>query len=104
MWMWTGRIETATTLAGNKERAVERLDVLFDVPGLARSQRLATMQTGLAITWYDQALGIREATGWAMARLLLHGVPPLVESSHGIIAHLDVIARQLGLLDSSSRS
>jgi hypothetical protein len=95
--MWAGRIETAATPAGDKNGAVEGLNVLFDVPGLAGSQGLATMQTGLAITSKDQAFGISKATGRTMPWLFGHGVPPPVESSHGMIARRDVIARQPGV-------
>jgi hypothetical protein len=59
--MWAGRIETATTLAGDKERASERLDILLDIPGVAWGERLATMQTGLAVTWDDQPLRVGKA-------------------------------------------
>jgi len=52
--MWAGRIETAATLAGDKEGAIERLDILLDIPGVAWGQRLATMQTGLAVTRDDE--------------------------------------------------
>jgi len=94
--MWAGRIETAATPAGYKNGAIEGLNVLFDVPRLAGGQGLATMQTGLAITSKDQALGISKATGRAMPWLFGHGVPPPVGSSPGIIARFDVIARQPG--------
>src|SRR6266498_4474744 len=94
--MWAGRIETATTPPSHKNRAIERLKVLFDIPSLAGSQGLATMQTGLAITSKDQALGISKTTRRAMPWLFGHGVPPPVGSSPGIIARFDVIARQPG--------
>src|SRR5215211_6026491 len=94
--MWAGWIEAAATPAGHKNWAIERLNVLFDVPGLAGSQGLATMQAGLAITSKDQAFGISKATGRTMPWLFGHGVPPPVESSHGMIARRDVIARQPG--------
>ena len=76
--MWAGRIDTAVALASHKDGSIERLDVLLDIPGLPRSQGLATMQTGLAVTRDDQALGIGKAPRRTMAWLLLHGVPPVM--------------------------
>jgi hypothetical protein len=52
--MWTGRIETAVALAGDKDGAIEGLDILLDVPGVAWGELVATMQTYLAITRDDQ--------------------------------------------------
>jgi hypothetical protein len=72
--MRAGRIDAAVTLAGHEERTSERLNVLLDIPGLARSQELTTMQAGLAVTRNDQALGIYKAPRRAMPRLF--AMPP----------------------------
>jgi len=78
--MRAGRIHATLALAGDKDRAIERLDILLDIPGVAWSELLATMQTGVTIARDDEPARIGKPAGWAVPWLLFHGVPPVMYS------------------------
>lgn len=93
--MGTGGIHAAVALAYDKDRPIQGLDVLLDRPCTPQRQRLATMQTGVAVTRDDQPGSVSKLAGWAMARLC-HERPPLGIQAFRHMLLAPVTARQTG--------